>query len=319
MSRVPAALTDLLADAELAAYVKASRSTTEQWARELGALAMRTAQRSRVAARPPGPAMADVHDLTVTRGVPARLYRPSTRPQPLLVFLHGGMWTIGDLESHDRACRRLALGAGVGVLAVDYRRAPEHPWPAAVDDVVQVIRWAAVDRPELPGATGPLVVAGDSAGGNLAALACLRLRGEGGPLPDAQVLVYPNTDLTLSQPSVSQKGTGWGLSADDVAWGAEQWVPDVAQRASPTVSPLHATDLTGLPPALVITAEHDPLRDEGETYAARLAAAGVPTTHRREPRMIHGFLTMDTVSPAAAAAGDRLFADIARMLRDMWA
>jgi len=135
------------------------------------------------------------------------------------------------------------------------------------------------------------VVAGDSAGGILAALACLRLRGEGGPVPDAQVLVYPNTDLTLSQPSVSEKGTGWGLSADDVAWGAEQWVPDAAQRAGPTVSPLHATDLTGLPPGLVITAEHDPLRDEGEAYAARMAAAGVPTTHRREtkddPRLPH--------------------------------
>ena len=140
---------------------------------------------------------------------------------------------------------------------------------------------------------------------------------EGGPVPDAQVLVYPNTDLTLSQPSVSEKGTGWGLLADDVAWGAGQWVPDAAQRADPTVSPLHATDLTGLPPALVITAEHDPLRDEGEAYAARLAAAGVPTTYRREQRMIHGFLTLDTVSPAAAAAGNRLFADIARMLPDI--
>jgi acetyl esterase len=317
MSRVTAALTDQLADAELAAFVAASRSTTEQSARELGPQVVRAAQRSRIAARPPGPAMADVRDLTVPGGVPARLYLPSTGPHPLLVFLHGGMWTIGDLESHDRACRRLALGAAVCVLAVDYRRAPEHPWPAAVGDVLHVIRWAVEDRRELPGATGPLVVAGDSAGGNLAALACLRLRAEGGPLPDAQVLVCPNTDLTLSQPSVSEKGTGWGLSADDVAWGAEQWVPDVAQRSSPTVSPVCATDLTGLPPALVITAEHDPLRDEGEAYAARLAAAGVPTTLRREPRMIHGFLTLDTVSPAAAAAGDRLFADIARMIRDM--
>ncbi len=317
MSCVPAALTDLLADAELAAFVEASRSTQEQSARELEPLAMRRAQRSRIATRPPGPAIADVRDLTVPGGVPVRLYRPTTGSHPLLVFLHGGMWTIGDLESHDRACRRLALGANVCVLAVDYRLAPEHPWPAAVDDLVHVIRWAAEDRPELAGANGPLVVAGDSAGGNLAALACLRLRGEGGPVPDAQVLVYPNTDLTLSQPSVSEKGTGWGLLADDVAWGAGQWVPDAAQRADPTVSPLHATDLTGLPPALVITAEHDPLRDEGEAYAARLAAAGVPTTYRREQRMIHGFLTLDTVSPAAAAAGNRLFADIARMLPDI--
>src|SRR5262245_23075572 len=142
---------------------------------------MRMAQRGRIATRPPGPDMADVRDLTVPSGVPVRLYRPAAGQHPLLVFMHGGMWTIGDLESHDRACRRLALGAAVCVLAVDYRLAPEHPWPAAVDDVVQVIRWAAEDRPELPGAHGPLVVAGDSAGGNLAALACLRLRGEGSP------------------------------------------------------------------------------------------------------------------------------------------
>jgi len=120
MSCVPAALTDLLADADLAAFVEASGSTTEQSARELGPQAMRTAQRSRIASRPPGPIMADVHDLTVQGGVPVRLYRPSTGPHPLLVFLHGGMWTIGDLESHDRACRRLALGAAACVLAVDY-------------------------------------------------------------------------------------------------------------------------------------------------------------------------------------------------------
>ncbi|HUB37423.1 MAG TPA: alpha/beta hydrolase [Streptosporangiaceae bacterium] len=316
MSRVPSALTDLLADAELAAFVEDSRSASQQSPRELGAAATRAGQRARIAARPPGPVMADVHDLTTQGGVPVRLYRPDTGPHPLLVFLHGGFWTIGDLESHDRACRRLALGAAVCVLAVDYRRAPEDPWPAAVDDVVHVVRWAAGDLPELPGANGPLLVAGDSAGGNLAALACLRLRDEGGPVPDAQVLVYPNTDLTLSQPSVREKGAGWGLAADDVAWGAEQWVPDAVRRADPAVSPLNAADLAGLPPALVITAEHDPLRDEGEAYAARLAAAGVPTTHRREPKMIHGFLTLDTVSPAAAAATDRLFADIARMITD---
>jgi acetyl esterase len=159
-----------------------------------------------------------------------------------------------------------------------------------------------------------VVIAGDSSGGNLAALACLRLRNEGGPMPKAQVLIGPNTDLTLYQPSVTEKGSGWGLSADDVAWGAELWVPDERQRADPRVSPLYAPDLTGLPPALVITAEHDPLRDEGEAYAARLSKAGVTVKHRREPRMIHGFLTLDTISPAAAQAGERLFTDLAELL-----
>ena len=134
-------------------------------------------------------------------------------------------------------------------------------------------------------------------------------------MPRAQILAFPNTDLTLSRPSVTAKATGWGLSADDVAWGAELWVPDPALRADPTVSPLYATDLSGLPPAIIVTAEHDPLRDEGDLYAARLAAAGVPVQHRCEPKMIHGFLTLDTVSPAAAQAAERLFADIAR-LRD---
>jgi acetyl esterase len=273
------------------------------------------AQRDRVEARPPGPELATVEDLKAgPNGVPVRLYRPVLGPRPLVVFLHGGMWTIGDLESHDRACRRIALGADAAVLAVDFRRAPEHPWPAAVDDAVDVVRWAAGQlRQERP-VTGPLVVAGDSSGGNLAALTCLRLRAEGGPLPDGQVLVCPNTDLTLSRPSVVEKGTGWGLSPDDVAWGAELWVPDPALRAHPGVSPLHAADLGGLPAAVVITAEHDPLRDEGDAYAAGLAAAGVPVRHRCEPRMIHGFLTLDTVSSAAAEAGDRLFADIARLL-----
>lgn len=307
-------LAGLLADAELAAFVHEVRSAPGPSARELGPQALREGQRNRVRARPRGPELAVVEDQTAGGGVPVRLYRPTSGTHPLVVFLHGGMWTIGDLESHDRLCRRLAACAEVAVLAVDFRRAPEHPWPAAVDDVTDVVRWAFDHQPKLAGDGEPLLIAGDSSGGNLAALACLRLRDEGGPLPGAQVLAFPNTDLTLSQPSVAEKGTGWGLPADDVAWGAEFWVPDPALRADPRVSPLHAADLAGLPPALIVTAEHDPLRDEGELFAARLAAAGVPVLHRREPRMIHGFLTLDTVSPAAAQAGERLFADVSGLI-----
>jgi acetyl esterase len=275
---------------------------------------MREAQRNRVRARPPGPELAAVENLAVPGGVAVRLYRPTLQPHPLVVFAHGGMWTIGDLESHDRACRRLAVGAQVAVLAVDFRRAPGHPWPAAVDDVTAAVRWACGNRAELAGADQPVLIAGDSSGGNLAALACLRLRDEGGPTPAAQLLAYPNTDLTLSQPSVIEKGTGWGISADDVAWGAELWVPEPALRADPRVSPLHASNFAHLPPALIITAEHDPLRDEGDLFADRLAVAGVPVQHRREPKLIHGFLTLDTVSPAAAQAGERFFSDIPRLL-----
>ncbi|MGX9885409.1 alpha/beta hydrolase [Streptomyces sp. NPDC002276] len=309
-----------LADTQLTAFVKAVRQDPGPPARVVGAAELRRAQRLRAAARPPGPEVAHVEDLTVgSAAVGARLYRPSAKGGPLVVFLHGGMWTIGDLESHDRACRRLVLGAGTAVLSVDFRRAPEDPWPAAVDDCVDAIRWAAAG--EVPGVggggAGPLVVMGDSSGGNLAALACLRLRDEGGPLPAAQVLLYPNTDLTLSCPSTRSKGTGWGLATDDVAWGAEQWVPDPARRADPEVSPLHAVDLGGLPPAVVVTAEHDPLRDEGDAYAARLAAADVPVRHRREAGMVHGFLTLDTLSPTAAAAGERVFADVTDLLADV--
>ncbi|WBB67839.1 alpha/beta hydrolase [Micromonospora sp. WMMD812] len=256
-----------------------------------------------------------MEDLTVgSTAVGTRLYRPSAAAQPLVVFLHGGMWTIGDLESHDRACRRLAVQTGAAVLSVDFRRAPEHPWPAAVDDCVDVLRWAVTGGGSSAAVGGPTVVMGDSSGGNLAALACLRLREEGGPLPAAQILVYPNTDLTLSCPSARTKATGWGLSTDDVAWGAEQWVPDPSRRADAGVSPLFAADLGGLPPAVVVTAEHDPLRDEGNAYAARLAAADVPVRHRCEPGMVHGFLTLDTISPAAAAAGGRVFADVADLV-----
>jgi acetyl esterase len=307
-------LTGLLADAELAAFVEALRADPGPSARQLGPRALREAQRNRVRARPRGPELAVVEDQDAAGGVAVRLYRPTSGPHPLVVFLHGGMWTIGDLESHDRLCRRLAAREQVAVLAVDFRRAPEHPWPAAVDDVTGVVRWAFDHQPKLAGAGGPLLIAGDSSGGNLAALACLRLRDEGGPLPSAQVLAFPNTDLTLSQPSITEKGTGWGLPADDVAWGAGLWVPDPALRADPRVSPLHAADLAGLPPALIVTAEHDPLRDEGDLFAARLAAAGVPVRHRREPAMIHGFLTLDTVSPAAAQAGERFFCDISRFI-----
>lgn len=310
LARVSGSLISLLADAELAAFVEASRATPGPSAREQGPLALREAQRSRVMARPRGPELAVVEDLVAAGDVAVRLYRPALESRPLVVFLHGGMWTIGDLESHDRLCRRLAAGAQVAVLAVDFRRAPEHPWPAAVDDATAVVRWAFEHQAELAGADEPVAIAGDSSGGNLAALACLRLRDEGGSLPDAQILAYPNTDLTLSQPSVAEKADGWGLSADDVAWGAELWVPEPAQRADPGVSPLHANDLASLPPALVVTAEHDPLRDEGDLFAARLAAAGVPVEHRREARMIHGFLTLDTVSPAAARAGERFFVEI---------
>lgn len=310
---------DTFADAQLGEFVAAARRDPGPSVRELGAVEVRRGQRARVQAAPPGPEVGAVAELVVGPGrVPVRVYQPVGDAHGTVIFLHGGMFVIGDLDSHDRACRRLVRAAGVAVVAVDYRRAPEHPWPAAVDDAVDVLAWvheqAGLDGDGLSRRLpAPVAVMGDSAGGCLATLACLRVRDEGGSLPALQVLAYPNTDLTLSQPSVRSKATGWGLDADAVAWGAEQWVPDAARRADPTVSPLYA-DLRGLPPAIVVTAEHDPLRDEGDAYAAKLAEAGVPVRHRREAGQIHGFLTLDALSPAAASAGDRLFEDLAELL-----
>jgi len=162
-----------------------------------------------------------------------------------------------------------------------------------------------------------VAVAGDSAGGTLAALGCLRLRDEYPPaLPDLQVLLYANTDLTGAQPSMREKATGWGLDAATVRFFNSQWVPDQARWSAPGVSPLHAPDLSGLPRALVVSAEHDPLRDESEAYARRLRDAGVQVELRREPGLIHGFMTLDEVSPACAAAADRVAADLrARLTR----
>ena len=278
--------------------------------------AMREEIARRAAARTPGPDLPEVRNLRIGE-LPARLYRPVPGPAPLVVYLHGGGWTIGSLDSHDRMCRRLADGSGAAVLAIDYRLAPEHPWPASVDDTVAALRWVATAPAGLGEAPTAVAVAGDSAGGTLAALGCLRLRDEYPPaLPDLQVLLYANTDLTGSQPSMREKATGWGLDAATVRFFNSQWVPDQARWSDPEVSPLHAPDLSGLPSALVVSAEHDPLRDESETYARRLRDAGVQVELRREPGLIHGFMTLDEISPACAAAADRVAADLrARLTR----
>jgi acetyl esterase len=319
-------MTEHVADHELAAFLKDFYARQVPPAAQVGAAALRAAAAERAATRPAGPPMS-VSDLSVPGGGPARRYRPAGAGPALVLFLHGGGFVFGDLDTHDRACRRLADRSGVSVLALDYRRAPEHPWPAAVDDAVAALRWIA-SRPavlELP-AGAAVAVAGDSAGGTLAALACLRLRGEApGALPDLQLLIYANTDLADSggsrptdsmQPdSMQTEGHGYGLEAGDVAWFNAQWVPDPALRADPRVSPLREPDLAGLPPAVVITSEHDPLRDQGEAYAERLEAAGVPVRRRREAGLVHNFLLWDLISPACAAAGDRVADDLAAALR----
>jgi acetyl esterase len=230
--------------------------------------------------------------------VRARHYRPVADERPLLVFLHGGMWVLGDLQSHDALCRRIAHGAGVEVVAVDYRRAPEHPWPAAIDDAIAAIRWAAGG---LGGARapGPVAVGGDSAGGCIAALAALALRGDDEVLLAVQVLICPHTDLAAIEDA-------------EIRTAAHAWMPKTPRLADGDVSPLHARGVSGAAPAVVVTAADDALRAEGDAYAERLREASVAVTHRCEPGLPHGFV--QSTDPDAVAATDRLIADVARAL-----
>lgn len=309
-------MTEPLADAALTAFIADFNGLQLPPASATGAAAMRAAAEGRAAARPKGPEMHAVLDVSVPPlDRPARLYRPTAAASALVLYLHGGGWVIGDLETHDRACRRLAASSGVSVLALDYRRAPEHPWPAAVDDAVAALRWIASHPVELEVTPRAVAIAGDSAGGTTAALACLRIRDEAPEAaPHAQLLIYANTDLSNSGASMHEQGHGYGLDVADIEWFNAQWVPNRAMLTDPRVSPLYGPDLAGLPAAIVITCEHDPLRDQAEAYAERLRRAGVRTTARREPGMVHNFVLWDTISPACAAAADRVAADLAAAL-----
>ncbi len=298
-----------IADAELEAWLREQPAYCEP---DLAAWRVGIAERA--ARRPREVEMERVADLDAD-GVPVRLYVPFGEPAALLVYLHGGGWSIGSLDSHDPLCRAIADGAGVRVVAVGYRLAPEHPWPAAVDDAVAVLRWVVAGASELGLPPAQSGVAGDSAGGAVAALACQRLR-EVDPvaLPDVQILLCPNADLAADTPSMRDKAVGFGLDAELVRWFARQWMPDPDRWTDPRVSPLRAEDLSGLPRALVVTAEHDPLRDEGEAYARRLAEAGVTTTLRRDLGLVHNAIMLAHVSPACADALQRVVADVRMLL-----
>lgn len=249
--------------------------------------------------------------------VPVRCYTPSAaigEAHGVLVWLHGGGWVIGDLETSDATCRALANRAGCVVVSVDYRRAPEHPSPAALEDCMAALMWTVENFEVLGVDASKVAVGGDSAGGHLAALVCQRVRAEFGPDIDFQLLVYPVTDMTQSHPSMAENADGYLLTRDTMEWFRQQYIGD-GDRADPSVSPLHAPDLSGLPPALVVTAEFDPLRDEGEAYAARLQEAGVPTTLMRFDGQVHGFFAMpsllDDAKVALDAAGAALRAALA--------
>src|SRR5690242_13411101 len=236
-----------------------------------------------------------------------RIYRPPGDGQfPLLAFFHGSGFVLCSLDTHDGLCRNLCAGAGCVVVSVDYRLAPEHKYPAGLDDCVFATRWIADHAGELEGDAQRLVVGGDSAGGNLAAAAALRLRDQGGPPLVGQLLIYPVTDYhTPGTRSYRENAEGYGLTRDTMVWFWDHYLTDAAQAADPYVSPLRAANLAKLPPALVQTAEYDPLRDEGDAYAAKLQAAGTPATLSRWDGMNHGFLFwVGRVDKAGEAMGE---------------
>jgi acetyl esterase len=237
--------------------------------------------------------------------IPVRVYRPlaaGPEPLPIVAFFHGGGWVVCDLDSHDGICRALANASGCLVVSVDYRLAPEHRFPAPAEDAYAALCWLGAHAALVGGDPARLAVAGDSAGGNLAAVAALMARDRGGPALGLQVLVYPVTDFRFDTPSHLGTGDGYFLKSDEVRYYWMEYLACEADGASPYASPLRAESLRALPPALVITAEYDPLRDEGEAYARRLAAEGVPATLTRYDGMFHSFVTFHTALPAAGHA-----------------
>jgi acetyl esterase len=249
------------------------------------------------------PSVASAEDITVPGGagdLAARVYRPDVPgPLPTIVLMHGGGFVIGDLDTHDLAARTLANGCAAVVVSVDYRLAPEHPFPAAVEDALAATRWAAAHLSGL-GGDERLAVAGDSAGGNLAAVAAQTFRDEGRALA-GQLLIYPATDMTGHYPSHVENGEGYFLDAATMVWFQQQYVGHLADHTDPRISPLLG-DLHGLAPAVVVTGEYDPLRDDGLAYAAALERAGVPVEVRTFRGLIHGFVDMGRHSAAAQAA-----------------
>lgn len=243
--------------------------------------------------------------------VPTRIYSPAgAGPHPALVFFHGGGWVLGDLDTVDGPCRALTNQAGCVVVSVDYRLAPEHKFPACLDDCAAAVRWVSQNAEALGIDGGRIAIGGDSAGGNLTATVALQNRDAGGPALCHQLLIYPVTDSRRNTPSYTTNGQGYFLSAAAMEWFWEQYLNDASEGENPLASPIRATDLSKLPPATVITAEFDPLRDEGEAYAEQLASAGVAVESRRWDGTIHGFFGMPDLLPkgkeAIAYAASRL-------------
>ena len=248
--------------------------------------------------------------------IPVRIYTPvGTAPFPVLVYFHGGGWVIGNLDTHDGICRSLANRVGCLVVSVDYRLAPEHTFPAAPEDCYAATRWLAEHAGSLGGDKGRIAVGGDSAGGNLAAVVALMARDRGGPKLAFQLLVYPATDTDFETRSYRENAEGYFLTRADMVWFWNHYAPRDEDRRNPYAAPLRAASLRGLPPALVITAEFDPLCDDGNAYAARLREDGVPVRLSQQDGLIHGFFQMGAVIDRGRASVD----EASRALKDAFA
>ena len=243
--------------------------------------------------------------------IPVRVYRPAGEaPKPVVVYFHGGGWVLGSLGTHDGTCRRLADGADAVVVSVDYRMGPEDRFPAAVDDSYAALTWVAAHAAELGADPARLVVAGDSAGGNLAAVVSQLARDGDGPAIRFQLLVYPVTDHEFTSMSMKENATGYYLTRDAMRWFYGHYLGDPGQGGDPRVSPLRASDLSGLPPAFVLTAQYDPLRDQGIAYADALRAAGNDVEMTMYEGLFHGFFSMFDLIEAGKAAFDDAIAAV---------
>lgn len=242
-----------------------------------------------------------------------RIYTPRGKgPFGIYVNFHGGGWVIGDLDTADASCRDLCNQANCIVVSVDYRLAPEHAYPAAVEDSYAATCWIAENAQSL-GGNGKLAVGGESAGGNLAAVVTLKARDEGGPAIDFQLLAYPVVDADLSRQSYIDNGEDYLLTTQSMRWFWDHYCPDVASRTQPEASPIHAASHAGLPPALIVTAEFDPLRDEGEAYAHALSQAGVEARSIRFDGLVHDFFTTAQLFEVSRQA----FTEVAEILREV--
>lgn len=249
----------------------------------------------------------DTRELTVPvegGALPARLYTPAGLPDgsPLLVFYHGGGWVVGSIATHDKVCRFLAETAGARVLSVDYRLAPEHPFPTAAHDALAAFRFAVQHANALGADPAAVAVSGDSAGGNLAAVTCHLAALDGGPRPAFALLFYPGTDGTIRRASRDTYADGFFLTDESIEWFLRHYIPDVAQRADPRFSVFAAPNLADFPPTYLTVGGYDPLRDEGVAFGERLAEAGVPVSVRVHPGLIHGFVSFLGISPRSREA-----------------